>query len=46
MHPLLLAALHGHDDMVSVLIENGADVTVKDNLQRNCLDIALEKGHR
>ena len=46
MHPLLLAAKNGHDDLVSALIENGADLSAEDYDQRNCLDIAIDKGHR
>lgn len=44
--PLLLASRNGHDDVISVLIERGADVAACDKRGRNCLSLAIDKGHR
>ena len=46
MAPLLLAAKNGRDGVVQLLIERGADIMVKDSEGRNCLDIAIDRGHR
>lgn len=45
--PLFLACRSGHLAAAEVLMENGADVTAVDNLtQFNCLDIAVDNGHK
>ncbi len=46
MTPLLLAARSGQDGVVRLLLERGADVMATDADGRNCLDIAIDKGHR
>ena len=45
--PLFLACRSGHLAAVEVLLENGADVTAVDSLTNlNCLDVAVENGHK
>lgn len=42
--PLILAAREGRNDMTALLIENGADVNLTDNLQFSALHYATENG--
>lgn len=42
--PLILAACEGHNDMTALLIENGADINLTDNLQQSALYYATENG--
>ena len=46
MAPLLLAARNGREGVVKLLLERGADITATDSDGRNCLDIAIDRGHR
>ena len=41
---MLVAALHGSDDIVSTLIERGADVSLTDKNERGILHLATEHG--
>ena len=43
--PLHVACMKGHIDVVKALIENGADVNIKDGDIKTGLDIAREKNH-
>ena len=40
---LQIASKEGHIEIITYLIENGADVKVKDYKQRNALELAIEK---
>jgi len=40
--PLMVAASHGHDEIVSMLLQKGADLTTVDKEGRNALQIARE----
>ncbi|KAL6814616.1 hypothetical protein V8C40DRAFT_107231 [Trichoderma camerunense] len=42
---LLCAASQGHEAMVRLLLENGADVTASDNAGRTALSLAASNGH-
>ena len=42
---LLLAALQGHEGVVSILVEAGADLSCKDTDGNTALDVAVERGH-
>ena len=45
--PLFLACRSGHLTAAKVLMESGADVTAIDSLTNlNCLDVAVENGHK
>lgn len=44
--PLHLASMNGHVEMVKLLLKSQADVSLKDASNRNCLDYAIENGHR
>lgn len=44
--PLHLAAQNGHKICLKLLLQNGADITLTDETGRNCLDMAIEEGHR
>lgn len=36
--------MHGHSDVVKVLLELGADCTTVDENDQTCLDIAIDRG--
>ena len=42
---LLIAAMEGYNDFVKLLVENGANVNLVDNLQNSPLFYASEKGY-
>jgi len=44
--PLMLAAMNGHEEMVEVLLENGADPDAVDNDGNTALMVATEFGHK
>lgn len=44
--PLHLASRHGHEAVVSALLEHGADAAAVDVDNCNCLDIAIDHGQR
>jgi len=44
--PLHLAASKGHVQVVNLLIASHADVGAKDTNNLNCLDMAIENGHK
>ncbi|XP_033635280.1 transient receptor potential cation channel subfamily A member 1 homolog isoform X2 [Asterias rubens] len=44
--PLHLACRNGHVEMVKLLATWGADLSLKDADNRNCLDLAVDKGHQ
>ena len=41
-----IACKEGHVKVVKTLLENGADVSTVTKDEENCLDIAVEAGHR
>ena len=41
-----MASKNGHEHVVSVLLERGADVKITDVEGNNCLDIAIEFGQK
>lgn len=43
--PLHIAALHGHKEIVELLLANGANVNVKDSEGRTPFDEAIRRGH-
>lgn len=43
--PYLFAAREGENDMTALLIENGADVNLTDNMQHSALHYATENGY-
>lgn len=44
--PLHLASQSGHLDMVKLLLDNLADVCLRDAGGRNALDMAIDEGHK
>lgn len=42
--PLILAAFKGHEDIARLLLEQGADTTIRDQWDRTALDYALRRG--
>ena len=42
MHPLISASQNGHYNVVKLLIENGPEVNLKDNIGYSALMIAIE----
>ncbi|MEO1181334.1 MAG: ankyrin repeat domain-containing protein, partial [Cyanobacteria bacterium J06636_28] len=42
--PLILASFKDHIELVQLLLEHGADVTVRDQWHRTALDYALRRG--
>lgn len=44
--PLHLAALFDHTSILILLLKLGADIGVKDNIGRTCMDVAREAGSR
>jgi hypothetical protein len=44
--PLHAAAAEGAHEVVKLLLEKGASIDKLDDKNRNCLDIAISKGHR
>ncbi|KGE13265.1 ankyrin [Sphingobacterium deserti] len=44
--PLHIAAQQGNIDMIIILLENGADITLKTDLGATASDLALEKGFK
>jgi len=45
MTPLIFAALFGRDEVVQLLLVNGADTTLKDNAGRTAEAVAREKAY-
>ncbi len=45
MTSLIIAAAHGHYDIVQWLVENGAKVIKKDKFKRSGLILAVLNGH-
>lgn len=43
--PLMLAVEKGHERMVTLLLQKGANKTAKDSLGKNALDYATKNGH-
>uniref|UniRef100_A0A1X7TM22 Uncharacterized protein n=1 Tax=Amphimedon queenslandica TaxID=400682 RepID=A0A1X7TM22_AMPQE len=43
--PLLWAAVEGHTQVVTLLLEKGADVIASDNVGNTALDYAEARGH-
>uniref|UniRef100_A0A1X7TCA3 Uncharacterized protein n=1 Tax=Amphimedon queenslandica TaxID=400682 RepID=A0A1X7TCA3_AMPQE len=43
--PLMLAAVDGHTQVVTMLLEKGADVTASTNTGKTALDWAEQQGH-
>jgi ankyrin repeat protein len=43
--PLLIASANGHDKVVQILLENGADITIKDEREATALHHAAQSGH-
>ena len=43
---LMWAAAYGHDAVVKLLLERGADVSARDNRGKQAADMAAEGGHR
>ena len=43
--PLHLTCQEGHHDVVRVLLDEGADITLCDHTGKNALDMAIERGH-
>lgn len=44
--PLHLAAERGHPEVISLLLSKGADITLTDHKGKNCLDLAVDYGHK
>ena len=44
--PLMGAAMFGHDDIVEILLERKADVSVKNDFKESALDLAKTKRTR
>ena len=42
--PLILASFKNHPDIVSLLLDHGADPTIRDQWDRQALDYALRRG--
>jgi ankyrin repeat protein len=43
--PLLIASANGHDKIVEILIQNGADVAIRDEREATALHHAAQSGH-
>uniref|UniRef100_A0A1X7SUF8 Uncharacterized protein n=1 Tax=Amphimedon queenslandica TaxID=400682 RepID=A0A1X7SUF8_AMPQE len=43
--PLILAARNGHTQLVTMLLENGRDMTASTNVNMSALDWAEQEGH-
>lgn len=44
--PLMVAAFEGHEDVVRILLEAGADVNAKDAEGNTALSLATTRGHQ
>ena len=44
--PLHLACKRGHPECVKLLIEKGADVNITNADNHNCMDLAIDSGHK
>lgn len=44
--PLHLACKRGHPECVKLLVQKGADVNIRNSDGFNCMDLAIDSGHR
>ena len=44
--PLMEAAVHGHSEIVRILLKNGATIDLKDNNGKTALEMAERNNHR
>ncbi|KII64485.1 Transient receptor potential cation channel subfamily A member 1 [Thelohanellus kitauei] len=46
LSPLLIAAKYGHGELITLLLNRGADITKMDPSGRNCLEIAIDENRK